>query len=304
MKKIFFTGIVFLFGFYLINCELDTTIELQTVSAPFATPPSGSVNTNTQVRLETSTEDAVIYYTLDGQTPSANSLQYSTPIIINTDVTIRAIALKSGMNDSDVLMASYTISIINDPLIGEWICDDFQLYELKFTEDDWFFIIGGQNAQKGKYEYSENSYTFIGEYVWTGLEWREWDISIDGNNVDTGQVNGNKLTFSGGSNNVYTKKVDQYNPFAGEWICDDEPRYELRLTGYEILFLVDGNNGQKGRYGHSENLFTAIGEYVWTGLEWREWDISTDGDYIMTGQVNGDKLILSGERNNVYTRKN
>jgi hypothetical protein len=49
-----------------------------------------------------------IYYTLDGSTPTKNSRYYSSGITINSDCTLKAIAYKSGYEDSEVLTASYT----------------------------------------------------------------------------------------------------------------------------------------------------------------------------------------------------
>jgi hypothetical protein len=173
--------------------------------------------------------------------------------------------------------------------IGEWTCDDEPLYEIKFTENEFFFLVDGQAWQKGVYKHSGNNFTATAEHLWTGTAWRDWDIATDGHNTITGQVIGNKLFFSGDSNNVYTRKGSvnhNSNPFIGEWTCDDEPLYEIRFTENEFFFLVDGQAWQKGVYEHSGNNFTATAEYWWTGTAWRDWDVTSDeGNNIVTGQV-------------------
>jgi hypothetical protein len=100
-------------GLGLIGCDNGSTNPdggINKVATPTASPDSGAVSSGTTVTLSSSTSGATIYYTTDGSTPTTSSTVYSTPISITSAVTIKAIAIKSGMTDSDVLTASYTIS--------------------------------------------------------------------------------------------------------------------------------------------------------------------------------------------------
>ncbi len=78
------------------------------IAKPVANVPAGEVEAGTKVELSTKTEDAVIYYTVDGTTPSAESILYSGAITINEDTTIKAIAIK-GKTKSSVLTVKYTV---------------------------------------------------------------------------------------------------------------------------------------------------------------------------------------------------
>ncbi|MBQ6757039.1 MAG: chitobiase/beta-hexosaminidase C-terminal domain-containing protein [Oscillospiraceae bacterium] len=80
------------------------------VAAPVAYPAAGAVASGTEVALMCATAGATIYYTLDGTTPTTESTAYTGAIEITAAKTIKAIAVKSGMNDSDVTTAAYTIS--------------------------------------------------------------------------------------------------------------------------------------------------------------------------------------------------
>lgn len=65
--------------------------------------------------LACATSDAKIYYTLDGTEPSAEKTLYSTAISVQTaeaSQTLKAIAIKEGMENSDVLSITYTNSAV------------------------------------------------------------------------------------------------------------------------------------------------------------------------------------------------
>lgn len=80
------------------------------VATPAATPAAGAVTSGTKVALATTTSEAKILYTLDGSTPDMSSAVYEEPIAVTAAVTIKAIAIKEGMDPSSVLSAAYTIS--------------------------------------------------------------------------------------------------------------------------------------------------------------------------------------------------
>ena len=63
----------------------------------------------TLVTITCATDGAKIYYTTDGSEPTAESTEYADAINVTEAVTLKAIAVKSGMNDSAVASASYTI---------------------------------------------------------------------------------------------------------------------------------------------------------------------------------------------------
>ena len=78
------------------------------------TAPEANITTGEKVAKEsklilTSEEDAAIYYTTDGTTPSIDTTLYTEPISIETDLTVKAIAVKKGYTDSDIAEFIYTI---------------------------------------------------------------------------------------------------------------------------------------------------------------------------------------------------
>ena len=81
-----------------------------TAVAPTSSPDAGTYNSNQSVTLSTATTGAVIYYTTDGTTPTISSTLYIGAISISKNTTLKAIAVKSGSINSEVMTASFTIS--------------------------------------------------------------------------------------------------------------------------------------------------------------------------------------------------
>ena len=84
-----------------------------TIADPCATPTfsvaAGEVTKGTTVTISSETDDATIYYTKDGSTPTTSSSVYSSAITINAAMTIKAIAVKDGYANSEVASVLYTI---------------------------------------------------------------------------------------------------------------------------------------------------------------------------------------------------
>jgi len=80
-----------------------------TVATPTFSPAAGTYSEAQNVTISCTTTGATIYYTTDGTTPTTSSSVYSTPIAISTTTTVKAMAVKTGMDNSSVATATYTI---------------------------------------------------------------------------------------------------------------------------------------------------------------------------------------------------
>ena len=87
---------------------VKTSTEIETVAAPVITPDGGSFRGSKKVSISCDTKDALIYYTTDGSTPNGNSDVYTGEFTITKSCTVKAIAVKEGMNSSDVVSAKFT----------------------------------------------------------------------------------------------------------------------------------------------------------------------------------------------------
>ena len=85
----------------------ETQVEAVTVSIPASTVPVG-----TEISLSTNTEGASIYFTTDGSDPTSSSTQFEAPIVIDKDMTIKAIAVKEGLENSPI--SAFTYKVISE----------------------------------------------------------------------------------------------------------------------------------------------------------------------------------------------
>lgn len=107
--------------FSVADSELTATTILNVaqkdaivVATPTASIASGTeVDKGTVLTLSCTTEGATIYYTTDGSCPcdvETAQVYDGTPIVINETVTIKAMAAKEGMYESDVAEFNYTVT--------------------------------------------------------------------------------------------------------------------------------------------------------------------------------------------------
>ena len=98
---------------------------------PMFLPSPREVPSGTPVILSSSNPNAVIYYTIDGWTPTESSAQYHDPIVVTANMRIQAFAEEPGKAPSPIVAASYTISGTADAASGGCFC-------LRFDGDEGY----------------------------------------------------------------------------------------------------------------------------------------------------------------------
>ena len=91
------------------NTVVAYTLSAETVAMPTFSVAAGQVTEGTKVTLSCATLGATIHYTVDGSVPSTESTEYTAAITIDKPMTIKAIAVKEGMKNSQIAEASYTV---------------------------------------------------------------------------------------------------------------------------------------------------------------------------------------------------
>lgn len=121
-------------GTTIVNVE---QIEYKAVATPTASIASGTtVEKGTEIVLSCTTEGATIYYTLDGSCPcdntAARKVYDGTPIVINENTTIKAMAVAPNMYDSEV--AEFTYIVDGTGIDDVTINDEIEIYPLPVHE--------------------------------------------------------------------------------------------------------------------------------------------------------------------------
>jgi hypothetical protein len=83
-----------------------------TTATPELNPPGGAFGDMVEITLTTTTADAILVYTLDGTLPSRNNgtaVASSTVLVLRSNKTLKVMAWKEGLNNSEVISAEYTI---------------------------------------------------------------------------------------------------------------------------------------------------------------------------------------------------
>lgn len=122
--------------------------SVTSVAAPAFSPVAGTYGSAQSVGITTSTSGASIRYTTDGSTPSETvGTLYSTPLPVNSNETVKAIAYETGMTDSAVVSAVYTINIAASSNSAQFVKMDAS------TQGSWTGVYGssgynviGENA--------------------------------------------------------------------------------------------------------------------------------------------------------------
>ncbi len=94
--------------------------QAEQAATPTFAPAGGTYADAQSVTISCATSGASICYTTDGTAPTASSTPYTGAITVSSSETIKAIAVRSGMTDSAVASASYTISSGNPGEVSPW----------------------------------------------------------------------------------------------------------------------------------------------------------------------------------------
>ncbi len=91
-----------------------TLLPSSVAAAPIFSPGSGNYTSAQSVTISDTTPGAVIYYTVDGSTPTTSSSIYDGAISVSATTTINAIAVASGFTNSPMTSATYTFYLGNN----------------------------------------------------------------------------------------------------------------------------------------------------------------------------------------------
>ena len=103
-------------GYYVSDVLSSTYTITGTVATPTASQPSGVVDYQSTVSLNTTTTNASIRYTTNGTEPTETSLLYTTPITISQDTILKAKAFRTGYTPSQTATFNYQVLVVQNPI--------------------------------------------------------------------------------------------------------------------------------------------------------------------------------------------
>ncbi len=98
------------------------------------------------VTLACETEGAAIYYTIDGSEPTASATKYDAPFSVTATTTVKAIAIKSGLDNSEVVSKTFTFGTVfaslEELVANQPATDDVAYVQVTITnaEIDSFYV--------------------------------------------------------------------------------------------------------------------------------------------------------------------
>ena len=195
------------------NATVTATFEAVSttkVITPTFTVEEGTYNVAQSVKLSCKTDGATIYYTTNGDTPTSSSTEYTgSAIAVNTTTTIKAIAVKNGLDDSEVASAIYTLKCVApsfDPVAGS-VGYGTEITLSTTTEGvTLYYTTNGDTPTSSSSAYdSSNKPTVSGNQTFKAIAtktgWSDSDVSsaaytyyyvitVQSNNVNYGKVSG------------------------------------------------------------------------------------------------------------------
>jgi hypothetical protein len=96
---------------------------------PFLSEYAGYVTPGTELTISSPVPGATIYYTVDGWTPTEDSLRYVGPITITRDIRVQAFSVEPGMLPSAMVDATYIVKPQQPPVPKTLLIDNAILHQ-------------------------------------------------------------------------------------------------------------------------------------------------------------------------------
>ncbi|MCK9482352.1 MAG: chitobiase/beta-hexosaminidase C-terminal domain-containing protein [Bacteroidia bacterium] len=214
-----------------INSVTADVDSYKTVANTVSDPASGSsVLIGSTVELSTTTEGAIIYYTLDESDPDETDLVYSEPIVITGPTTIKSVGYKGYQNPSAIQTHTFTIAEAATPVASPAAGAVIDTTEVTLTSTTAgatiYYTVDGSEPDETGIEYTAPIALTLPE-------------TIKAIAIATDMVDSSVATFA------YTKlQVSTPIPSieAGEVLIGDEIEISCATPGATIYYTVNGDD--------------------------------------------------------------
>lgn len=205
---------------------------------PTFTPEANTYTTTQTVEIACTTNGATIHYTTDGSEPTAESATYTNAIEVSTSTTIKAIAVKDGLDNSSVATGIFTIfGGVNATDVGsgyyEKVTDVSTL-----ANGDAILIV---NEEYAKALSTTQNETYRGEA----------NVTINANTIDAPSAEVQKLVLAGengawflsvGGENSFLYSPESGNNLETTETVSDAARATITFTEGNAYIRFNGTN--------------------------------------------------------------
>ena len=266
--------------FFYIDIFVKSSEVTPVVALPTFNPTGGDYTTTQNVSISCETEDAIIYYTTNGDNPTEESEVYSSPIEVSATTTIKAFAKKDGMLDSGI--ASSTYNIIETVMVSFYENGDL-LETMSLAKGDEIGELPVATAPEG--------FTFSG-----------WTV-----NEISGNVNATPIMMT--TSTVVEENISAHAVFSiSNNNCVESEVTDLASTDavviaiskddkYYAMSQIKGSSGQPTAY----ELSVSNGKVIGTVPDDIKWNIAYDnGNMIIYPNADAENWLYctSGSNNN------
>jgi hypothetical protein len=220
-------------------------------SMPTFSVASGTYTSVQSVTLASATADALIYYTVNGDTPSSSSTLYSGAISVGSSMTIKAIAIKADYSSSSIVEVTYTINISEGPSIS---------VSALIVAGGGGGGVGGGGGAGGLLYYGDetpraNSSLELGMDKTYSVAVGAGGVGLSGGDVAS-PINGGNSSITGDGLNIIA-----YGGGAGATASSSNSGGIYSTDGYtSYLGAVGGSGGGSGGNSHGTSRFVAGGQ--------------------------------------------
>ncbi|MBI9031416.1 SUMF1/EgtB/PvdO family nonheme iron enzyme [bacterium] len=140
----------------ILACSEDNPSKPKTVANPIFSPSGGTYEGPVTVSMSCETEDAEIYYTLDGSNPDQTASVYADSFQLDESTTIKARAYKTEWDASATVVADYEITVPEKFVLVEGgtfhngtanaTISDFYMSKYEVTQAEYEAVMGTNPA--------------------------------------------------------------------------------------------------------------------------------------------------------------
>lgn len=235
----------------------DGVINMLEVSDPVFNYKGDTYSTDIKIQITCPTLDAIIYYTIDGTSPSINSLKYNGLIDLqgdNKQYILKAIAIKPDLENSNVVSNNYFISypVTNSPIFenlsGTYTNDILVKLKCSTPNANIYYTIDGTKPTLSSTVYAEpvqvsgNLNSIIIRVFSSGEKLKPSSVSYSYYKIDN---NYSSVDF------IDTLSLSSYRKyFIGKWIGSVSTPWtkpynveiEFNASGYSAKTISNSNN--------------------------------------------------------------